>query len=542
MNIDEDEWFHSKLYFLRHRPDVCGYIKELVISSRCSASYRETEGAPSVPPIKFLENVIKDGLFRTGLKKLEWEAEQEIPASFSETVQTAFPNCTWVVSKYTGNPLSPMPTLTTLRSVVHLHADPLLGFQPVLLRSPQLRVLDVAAYQQRGCVMHHYEAPPFLRYDPHAAASQKAYPLIEELTIRDFGWSEHGARVCLQTMRWSHLRRLELLRGSGFALLQGCIPARETLPALEDFKLVTWYMRDGQRHQQYLDTLKQFLTMAPGLRDLHLAGPWQPLVPVITKCHGQTLRSLVVHEHERAQEPQRTTLQLSDLITLGKHCVVLEHLGIDVEADYSLPGSSGGESLATVVNSKIFFPALRHITLWTPLGIMKQRAPLRGLSLEKHESTNLLDNLQRHAPAILDPSLGNPNSRFRAILALFKSSQHRVSGKPRIAPKSRTLIAPDGTEGNRGKLDSVTVNIGEQDRLMGGGYPAGWVIWEQNARTQRRLQKTHDKQFAIHVYGMRGLAFRRSSAEPSLLWSVTHENEVIEAPSGPLGPSLRGLY
>ncbi|KAH9829250.1 uncharacterized protein C8Q71DRAFT_444213 [Rhodofomes roseus] len=436
------ERFRGVLEFLRSRPDVCSYVQELVVTGikapflQLVLNQHQGEGLEVISHIDALENALKEGLF-TNLKKLEWDIEETITTTFANTVHNAFPRCDWVISTYSGNPLPPLPNLISLSSVTYYNVEALLYYQPILLRAPRLRTLDVVSFRPRGSSFPTHGAPPFMEHDPNLAVSREAYPAIEELTMRWLLWSLEGARQCLQMMRCSQLRCLKLMHGNSSPFLQGCIPTRQTLPALREFKLVEPHLLNPET---FRDALKQFLaTMASGLHDLQIEASWQTLVPTIAEHHGETLRSLVLHESERGRAPQRSTLKLADLIALGNTCVSLRHLGVDVEADYSVPGPGipGGESFAAVVNSPAYFPSLRQITLWAPLGLMDIANVLesQGNTLDGEDPLYVLEE---HAYKILDPS----------------------------------LCDTDNTEQrDRGKLESLTVNLGEQEREFGARYP-----------------------------------------------------------------------
>lgn len=81
-----------------------------------------------------------------------------------------------------------------------------------------------------------------------------------------------------------------------------------------------------------------------------------------------------------------------------------------------------------------------------------------------------------------------------------------------------------------GKLDAIVVNIGEQDRLMGAGYPAGWVIWEQNNRarvTVERVVPSRTKSMVkVSWTGGFSLHFPRGG-EPRA-WSIARGNTWVE--------------
>ena len=246
----------------------------------------------------------------------------------------SFPNCSITISNYSGAPIPRIPNLTTMSAKVNL-VNPLMHFQPVLLRAPRLRSLDLATETSLGSRTSRPHA--YLHYDSRASASRADYSPLETLVLRHIQWTEMGARECLQKMRWSHLRRLEFQVDpcNAIPFLQACCSMPATLSALEDFKLVMWDVPHNSR-AGYADVLNGFLSSLPnGLQSLHLEGPWKPSIPTLARYHGQSLRSLVIHEHERVRQSTRRlkVLCVPDLVELAARCKALEHLGLDADLD-----------------------------------------------------------------------------------------------------------------------------------------------------------------------------------------------------------------
>ncbi|KAH9926064.1 uncharacterized protein B0H18DRAFT_361143 [Fomitopsis serialis] len=350
LNLAHEDKCQRRLDTLRLSTSVSQYVKELSIvgdlaHKRWWQYLAEVEDGPVTMQVQALEELqqhIQNGIFKAGLKRVRWDAGLDMPVALIEAIQVAFPECSFVLEKYAGSALPPMPTLVSLTATVHCHGDPLLNFQPILRHATGLRTLQISAYNHTGCVVRGYtEAEfaalpkPFLTYDPSQPVCGGSGPMLQDLVLERFSWSVEGAISCLEQMSWSHLRKLELRRRDSVPLLQACVPVSSNMPFLEEFVYTTWYGSEETR-ADITQALQDFLSSTSGLQVLHVEGPHHPLVSTIVAHHGETLRSLVLHDHERRDEPQRTTLTLGGLRRLGEKCRSLHHLGIDVDADYTV--------------------------------------------------------------------------------------------------------------------------------------------------------------------------------------------------------------
>ena len=186
----------------------------------------------------------------------------------------------------------------------------------------------------------------FLRHDPQldtASGKDGSYPPLQELILRDIDWSEAAAMAVCKWTCWSHLRRLELRSGEASKLLNLLLPARETLPSLEEFRMGMKYVSSESR-DEYVVLVSQFLeSTASGLRGLHLEAPWESLLPMILEKHGPTLYSLAIHDQPSVQEEERAILSLDDVVSVSTRCVELKHLSLDLDSEFTLRGSQSSE-------------------------------------------------------------------------------------------------------------------------------------------------------------------------------------------------------
>ena len=293
---------------------------------------------------------------------------------------------------------------------------------------------------------------PFLTGDWDEPICGVSGPFLESLILQDEMWSERGAAKCVADMSWSHLRTLELQRCDA-DLLHACSPVSSIMPQLASFKYTTWD-RTPDARASTSQALQDFLTTANGLQDLHLEGPYHSLLNVIAEHHGETLQSLILHDHERPDMPQRVPMSTTGLIELGKRCLSLQHLGIDVGEDYTLPfavdasgnrrrssvkeklnlGGTQPRSLTAILNYSQYFPALCKVTLYALLGIARAAGRFGG-----RQTFAPLNVLQTRVPCIMFPDIDK-----------------KSMSAPEKAAKIRTII----------------VRVGEADRRIGVGYPA----------------------------------------------------------------------
>ncbi|KAH9839552.1 uncharacterized protein C8Q71DRAFT_856154 [Rhodofomes roseus] len=437
-----------RLGTLRSKPNIAGFVKELSIIGELQTkpwwqyveNFEDEQEVPRVEALEELQKLIQDGILTAGLREVTWDAGLGMPVALIEAIQAAHPECTFVLDKYAGSPLPPMPNLVSITATVHVYGEPILCFRPIILHSPRLRHLRIASYQDAGCVVRgfsldHVFPRPFLTCDWTGPLCGRDGPFIEELSLKQMSWTTDGAARSVRDMSWSRLRKLQLDRCDAIPLLRASVPACSMFPSLAEFTYTMWYDDEGTR-ASVTQALQEFLSTASGLQSLRLEGPYPPVVTTIIAHHGDTLRSLILHDHERPNEPQRTTMKTSDLLALGERCSSLQHLGFDVDPGYRLAqevGDSEVEPLANIFNSDGRFSALRMLTLYTMLGITQY---------QDRDTARDLDALKQHVSPIMVPAIGNAGA----------------------------------VERGTGKLQSIVINIGEQDREMGFGYPAGRVF------------------------------------------------------------------
>ncbi|THV04303.1 hypothetical protein K435DRAFT_835419 [Dendrothele bispora CBS 962.96] len=193
--------------------------------------------------------------------------------------------------------------------------------------------------------------------------------------------------------------------------------------------------------------LKAFLCSLPSLEELSISDglKYVDLKPLLS-YHGPTLQTLHLRESETTNlENPRRTLSLDDLRLIRDSCHRLCDLGIDISYIRADPQES---EIYAVLST---FGNIYSLTLNYDLGIGLHSPPRR-------EKNDQHDAIRHQINALIDKQ--NTTAKLEAIWA-------EVTGP---------------------KLQEILVQVGKQDREMGKGYPASWVLYEQRMRTWYRLE------------------------------------------------------
>lgn len=197
--------------------------------------------------------------------------------------------------------------------------------------------------------------------------------------------------------------------------------------------------------------VESFLCWCKPLEGLELSYRGDPGVPsldVILFHHGRSLNTLALHEPETVSLVQ-PTLSVEELREIGRRCPLLEDLAIDiVDLDSGNLKATLG-ALATV-------PNLQIIRLCVPLGIAEEEARTPWMFLDEEEAEH---EAMQHRKRPFSP-LGN-EKWLENTWAVLRDEKKKCGSK---------------------RLRELHVKVGEWEREVGIGYPAGWVIWEASNR------------------------------------------------------------
>ncbi|EOD48835.1 putative a-alpha x4 protein [Neofusicoccum parvum UCRNP2] len=197
---------------------------------------------------------------------------------------------------------------------------------------------------------------------------------LESLTLSGYDWDEQtqsglsAAQAWAPAMDWARLKRLDISRPSESFLdaFQARLPGLESLTIRptkhfwgDELTFCEFDAEGAATRQRYVD----FIAAMPPLRELSIAGMGELLdLGPILAAHGQTLRSLGIHEFEEhcfvegsnSTQP-RPLLSTADMQKINGSAPHLESLTLDLYRNGALPYKEL-ELLST-------FPALRELTL-----------------------------------------------------------------------------------------------------------------------------------------------------------------------------------
>ena len=200
------------------------------------------------------------------------------------------------------------------------------------------------------------------------------------------------------------------------------------------------------------DNLRTFLTCCKPLESLSLTNRGTHLqLAVILANNGPALRSLALHEIETSSpgEP-RATLSISDIEEIRRLCPLLENLTVDLDR------ASSADSKKAVLSELAKFPRLSIIGIYFDLGVAEEAARTPWVFLDDDE--------------------------VKAEAASHQANPFHPFKDSGWLENMWSVLRRDKREYGAIPLRELHVKVGEWERERGGGYPAGWVIWEASHR------------------------------------------------------------
>ena len=369
------------------------------------------------------------------------------------SLEEHFPNLNLDLEMRWGDPstLQSSPLLHSLRVYFAPSKLDTTGTSPLLthvqtqiMDSPNLVELSMGI-NSMGCVIY--------RTDPKfARLKEKRFPHLEKLSLEAFPLTVENVDYWMANMDWSHVEHLDLR-----AIYQPTYFFNESiklaggLPQLKALHMELPWFREGRDLQEFEEVFRQFLDTPrnTGLSVIALEGDFQPYLQTILNRHGGSLKRLQLHDPERSHGPQREMLSDSDLRDLGQRAPHLEDISIDIN------NGLNGSLVSCFCPSSNSNLVLNH---WPrqPMGFVETLLSETGFpSLKTIELFGIL--------GVSDPV--------------------RVSDWPYVPTDQRPLLSKLFS---RPAINQVKIHVGE-DRRLGGGYPARWVLWEQDNQELVRL-------------------------------------------------------
>lgn len=191
----------------------------------------------------------------------------------------------------------------------------------------------------------------------------------------------------------------------------------------------------------FLSSCKPLETLS--IRD---GASWLPLLEIVL-FHGNTLRTLILHDTEQASSDwPREPISLQGIQKLRQNCHVLEDITIDGDK------LATGEALNDILSALAAFPYLHTIRIYLPLGVAEEAARTPHIFLDEDETRAEIEALRK-----------NPSNSIEDSCWL---------------EEAWSLLRYEKNKNGSCLLKELHVKVGEWEREISGGYPAGWVIWE----------------------------------------------------------------
>ena len=238
---------------------------------------------------------------------------------------------------------------------------------------------------------------------------------------------------------------------------------------LPHLKHLTFALNDSMIPEVY-QLMNDFLQTCRSLETLSVTDGANHIQLSTILFHGSTLRTLVLHELESSSSDIRRSITVSEIQWLSESCKMLEDITID--AGNPLKGEGWNEMLSTLAA----FPFLHTIRIYMPLGVADEAARTPHIFLDEDET--------------------------RAEIELHRSKPFKPIEDSRWLENAWSLLRHEKRRNGHKPLQEMHVKLGEWEREMSGGYPAGWVIWE--AANRRYFTATpherDDRPNNINVY------------------------------------------
>ncbi|KAI4528327.1 A-alpha X3 [Schizophyllum commune Loenen D] len=330
------------------------------------------------------------------------------------------------------------------------------AFKRIVARSPNLRSFKYSSRSVGGCCIYslsqeEQENERRLRARFDVEPVQKAIVDVEISNL-----SPETVTALAPVVDWTHV---ETLRGL-------CIPDdlqvlpwdAAMFPLLSTVQLAFDRLTEtdlpSEQRERTIDSVRAFLIALPSLQSLSVLDlhDMRPLEGVL-RHQGHQIRALHIHEVESPSYTGlvlRHALTIDEIVAVGASCPHLIDFTFDLDG---WPTDEDGICLALAQ-----FPALRKLTMNIPL-----------------------DFTDRHVYDLED-SKEYTNRNCEQARTLWYTLKKLKNGSP---------------------LEELVICVGEQDREIGKGRPASWVMEEQRYR-RRFVLRPHERddmsdEVALHV-------------------------------------------
>ncbi|KAJ3807564.1 hypothetical protein EV368DRAFT_50943, partial [Lentinula lateritia] len=330
------------------------------------------------------------------------------------------------------------------------------AFDRIAKLSPNLEAISRTSRSAGGCVM--YLRPMNQLYAQNLESKKFEVDAPTRKCIKSLQMDHIDGKALKELSSCTQLDRLISLTNIrpslDFLCLAGTDPAYH-LPALKqlDVRLLTM-PRGFDQIEEMVDAFCIFLASSGPLESLSVvlktSRSWEPILSVILVHHAHSIRTLSLHQVESSKgESMRSCLTIDQLADIRSSCPHLTNLALDI--DRTLEGKSEC-AYYTVLRQ---FTNLCELTIHMDLGIAFLASP----SEEQQEGDR------------------------RTKLAAYSEADENFAMEVWKEVSKR-----DGAEFAR--LRELVLCLGEQNRQIGKGYPAPWVIDEQSRRQWVRVRRS----------------------------------------------------
>jgi hypothetical protein len=320
---------------------LCSLIKEIHIneSHRIQRDVSSTRSEADEHIFTKLRAVADQSNEKLNPRIIVWNVAKVIDEDSQQSLAETFPSSKLRIhiQSYEGSPIPYSPHLESIIAMgIHLHRDPLLSFRHILLNSPNMRKLHLAAYQETGCVRGlHRPNPPFLCLPDSETPNQSSLRIsfnLEELSLTRFILQEDISFI-LQS-RWTNLHSLNLHSCHDLPNIFRHLATKISIcfPALRN--LVLSYGKGRSDSDIYADLTVAIGTVmeafVPGFEELKFVGPFAELVDIIAGNQSKSLIRLTVHDVEFYEgDDVRRTAPITAVEKLVERCDSLKELYLD---------------------------------------------------------------------------------------------------------------------------------------------------------------------------------------------------------------------
>jgi hypothetical protein len=307
---------------------------------------------------------------------------------------------------------------------------------------------------------------------------------LKALTLDGYGLSRKTLDLWGRFLDLSNLESLKCSRGfvpdkSYFEL------APELLTNLKHVSLNFSYNNDPD----IAAAADNYLAACPPLETISLWS-WMNVISLSSILkHGPTLKTLQLHERESVNlDAPRNLLTATDVADIRRLCPILHDFTMDIDRE-AQEWDEEVDNRTIYSELALFGSQLDKIQLYFNLGIAAQIA-----NAVRHRPGGRAPSALEDAVSSSDLESENDQEGPQAKQAKHDSvlSAREKAMLPLPSPRAtsehvrsiwKTIFGPRRT-GER----ALDIKIGEWERKMGAGYPAAWIIWEQNTKSYIMLR------------------------------------------------------